>query len=146
MLDLDTKIGDGVEEPVEDQGGGNEEGIALALHDGLLVAEILRRGARLFLATRPSLVLPVDIHQQEEAERHHRQEGLEQISGHGDQALAEAVKARDSEEEHHDGLSGGGVAQHNPFKRHRRSDFSLSHRSVIRERFSVEAMLFYRNK
>lgn len=44
-VDADDKVGDGVEEPVEEECGGDEEGVALALHDGFLVAEVFRGGA-----------------------------------------------------------------------------------------------------
>lgn len=110
MLDADDEVGDGVEKPVEDQGGRDQERIALALHDRLLVAEVLRGSARVALATRPSLVLPVDVHQQEEAKRHHRQKRFQEIAGDGDEALAEAVEARERQEQDHDGLCSRGVS------------------------------------
>lgn len=102
-------MGDGVEEPVEDQGGGDQECVALTLHDGLLVAEVLRWSARVGLATRTSLVLPVNVHEQEEAEGYHREEWLQEITGHGDETLAEAVEAWDRQEEDHDRLCTRGV-------------------------------------
>ncbi|TQD73298.1 hypothetical protein C1H46_041171 [Malus baccata] len=119
LLDADNEVGDGVEEPVEDQGGGDQERVALALHDRLLVAEVLRGSAGVAFAARASLVLPVDVHEQEEAERHHREKRFEEVTGDGDEALAEAVEAGDREEEHHDRLRGGGVPEDNPLQRHR---------------------------
>ncbi|KAI4313733.1 hypothetical protein L6164_026689 [Bauhinia variegata] len=110
LLDPHNEIGDRVKKPVEDQCGRDQEGIALTLHDGFLVAQVLRRGARVTLATRASLVLPVDVHEQEEAKGYHREEGFEEVPGHGDQPLAEAVEAGDGEEKDHDGLCTRGVA------------------------------------
>ncbi|KAK2986584.1 hypothetical protein RJ640_027071 [Escallonia rubra] len=100
---------------VEQERGGDEQRVPLDLYDGLLVAEALGQGARLGrLAPRPSLVLPVDVHQQEQAERDNREEGLEEVTGDGDQALAEAVEAREREEKNHDCLCVRGVAEHQP--------------------------------
>lgn len=109
---------DGVEEPVENQGGGDEEGVALALHDGLLVAEVLRRRARLGLAARPGFVLPVDVHQQEDAERDDGEERLQEVLGDGDEALADAVEAGDRQEKDHDRLCARGVPENYPLQRH----------------------------
>lgn len=111
-------MSDGVKEPVEDQGGGDEEGVALALHDGLLVAEVLGGGAGIGLAGRTHLVLPVDVHEKEDAERDHREERLQEVPGDGDQALAEAVEARDRQEKHHDRLCPRGVPENYPLQRH----------------------------
>lgn len=97
-------MGDGVEEPVEDEGGGDEESVALALHDGFLVAEVLGGGAALLLAGGAGLVLPVDVHEEEEAEGDHRKEGFQGVAGHRNQALAKAVQARQRQEEEHDRL------------------------------------------
>lgn len=118
MIDLDDKAGNGIEEPVEDEGGGDEEGVALRLHDGFLVAEVLRRGAGIGFTGGSGLVLPVDIHQEEEAEGDDREEGFEEAMGHGDQPLSERVEARESEEEEHDGFCAGGVTEDYPFQRH----------------------------
>lgn len=120
LLDPDDEVGDGVEEPVEDEGGGDEEGVALALHDGLLVAEVLGRGAGgVGLAPGAGLVLPVDVHEEEEAEGDDGEEGLQEVAGDGDEAPPEAVEARDGQEEHHDRLRAGGVAEDHPLERHR---------------------------
>nr|GMC91423.1 auxin response factor 2-like isoform X2 [Ipomoea batatas] len=98
LVDADDEAGDGVEEPVKDEGGGDEEGVALRLHDRLLVAEVLRGRTRIRRFTGgPCLVLPVDIHQEEEAEGDDRHEGFEEVAGHGDEALPERVDARKGE-------------------------------------------------
>lgn len=69
LIDLASEIRDSEEEPVEDEGGGDEKSVALALHDRFLVPQVLgRRAGVLLIARRPGLVLPVDIHEQEEAE------------------------------------------------------------------------------
>ena len=89
-------MGDRVEEPVEDDSDGDEESVALALHDGLLVAEVLGGSARLGgLATRASLVFPVYVHQQEEAEWDDGEERFQEVAGHGDQAFTDAFQAWD---------------------------------------------------
>lgn len=84
LVDLDDERRDGVEQPVEDEGGGDEEGVALRFHDGFLVAEVLRGGARIGLTGGAVLVLPVDIHEEEEAEGDDGEEGFEEAAGHGD--------------------------------------------------------------
>lgn len=68
LLDLDHKMSDGVEKPVKHKGGGDEERVALALHNRFLVAEVLGRGAGIGLAMRSRLVLPVDVEEEEDAE------------------------------------------------------------------------------
>lgn len=99
LVDASNEMGDGVEEPVEDEGGGDEEGVALALHDGLLVAEVLGGSARLGgLATRASLVLPVYVHQQEEAEWDYGEERFQEVAGHRDQAFTEAFQSWERQE------------------------------------------------
>ncbi|KAM1166771.1 hypothetical protein TB2_028394 [Malus domestica] len=72
------------------------------------MAEVLRWSAGVAFATRASLVLPIDVHEQKEAERHHREKQFEEVACDGDEALAEAVKAGDREEEHHDCLRRSG--------------------------------------
>lgn len=119
LIDADDEAGDGEEEPVEDEGGGDEEGVALALHDGLLVAEVVGRGAGGGFAGGAGLVLPVDVHEEEDAEGDDGEEGLEGRAGDGDEALAQAVEAGQGQEEEHDRLRAGGVAQHHPLQRHR---------------------------
>ncbi|KAL8142073.1 hypothetical protein V2J09_015105 [Rumex salicifolius] len=101
LIDLDEQSGDRVENPVEDKRSGDEEGVALTLHDGLLIPEKLGRGAVICLATRTIL---------EETERNNGEEWLKEVAGYGDQTLAEAAQARDGEEEDHDCLCTGGVA------------------------------------
>lgn len=110
LLDLDDEVGDGVEEPVEEERGGDEEGVALALHDGFLVAEVFGGGAGFTLAAGTRLVLPVNVHEEEEAEGDHREERLQQIAGDRDQTLAEGVETGDREKDDHYGLCGRGVA------------------------------------
>lgn len=114
LLDLDDEVGDGVEEPVEEERGGDEKSVALTLHDGFLVAEVFGGGAGFTLAAGTRLVLPVNVHEEEEAEGDDREERLQQVAGDRDQTLAEGVEAGDREENDHYGLCGGGVAQHNP--------------------------------
>lgn len=65
LFDANNQIGNRVEKPVEDQSCGDQEDVALTLHDGLLVAEVLGGGARLAFTAGASLVLPVDVHEQE---------------------------------------------------------------------------------
>ena len=110
LIDANDEAGDGVQEPVEDERGGDEEGVALRLHDGLLVAEVFGGATGCGFAGGSGLVLPVDVHQEEEAEGHHRQEWLEEAPGHADQAPPERFQTRDREEEEHDRLCSGGVA------------------------------------
>jgi len=110
LLDLDDEVGDGVEEPVEEEGGGDEEGVALALHDGFLVAEVFGGGAGFALAAGTRLVLPVNVHEEEEAEGNDREEGLQEVAGDGDETLAEGVEAGDGEKNDHYGLCGRSVA------------------------------------
>jgi hypothetical protein len=119
LLDPDDESGDGVEEPVEDEGGGDEEGVALALDDGFLVAEVLGGRARLRgLAAGACLVLPVDIHQKKQTEGHHREEWLQKVPSHRDQPLPEPVQPRNSKQQHHDRLRRRGVPQHHPLQCH----------------------------
>ncbi|RDX69784.1 hypothetical protein CR513_51054, partial [Mucuna pruriens] len=47
LFDPDDEVGDGVEKPVEEEGGSDEEGVALALHDGFPVAKVFGGGAGL---------------------------------------------------------------------------------------------------
>lgn len=70
-------MGDGIEKPVEYESGGDQQGIALAFHNGFLVTEMLRGSTRLSLTRGPSLVLPVNVHQQKQAERNHGKEGFQ---------------------------------------------------------------------
>lgn len=114
VLDPDNKVGDGVQKPVEEERGSDEERVALALHDGFLVTEVLRRSAGITVAAWPRLVLPVNVHQEEETERHHRQERLEEVPGDRDEALPETVEAGDREQQHHYRLRGGSVTENNP--------------------------------
>lgn len=72
---------------------------------------MLRMGASAEgLTRRPCLVLPVDVEEQEDAERDHREEGSEKGSGGGDEALAERVEAWEGQQEEHYHLCGRGVA------------------------------------
>lgn len=96
LFDASNEMGDRVEEPVEDDSDGDEESVALALHDGLLVAEVLGGSARLGgLATGAGLVFPVYVHQQEEAEWDYGQERFQQVAGHRDQTFTDAFQAWD---------------------------------------------------
>lgn len=95
LLDPDDEVGDGVKEPVEEEGGGDEERVALALHDGFLVAEVFGGGAGLTVAGGARLVFPIDVHQKEETKGHHREEGLQQVPRHRHQTLAQRVQPRD---------------------------------------------------
>jgi len=84
-IEANNETSNGVEEPVEDKGGGDEKGVALALHDGFLVAQVFGRAAVIGIAARGSgLVLPVDVHEQEEAERDDGEEGFEEGTSDGD--------------------------------------------------------------
>nr|GMD54371.1 ubiquitin carboxyl-terminal hydrolase [Ipomoea batatas] len=95
LVDANDYAGDGIEEPVKNEGGADEEGVALRLHDRFFMAEVLRWRTRIQRFTGgPSLVLSVDIHQQEEAEGDDRHEGFEEVAGDGDVALSERVDAR----------------------------------------------------
>jgi len=119
LVEPDDELGDGEEDPVEEQRGGDEEQVPLRLHDGLLVAEVLGGGAGvLVVAGGARLVLPVDVHEQEEAEGHHRHHRLERAPHHGDHAPAEAVEARERQQQQHDRLRARRVAQHHPLQRH----------------------------
>ncbi|CAL9195670.1 unnamed protein product [Musa hybrid cultivar] len=119
LVNAAEEAGDGEEEPVEEEGRGNEDGVALALHDRLLVPEVLGGGAGVFLlASRPHLILPVDVGEEEEAEGHHGKERLQGAPYDGEEAPPEAAEAREGEEEQHDRLSPGRVAQHHPLQRH----------------------------
>lgn len=71
-------------------------------------------GTRVGLATRPSLVLPVDIHEKEQAEGNHGEKGLEEVTSYYDQTLAKAVETGDCQEHHHDCLCCCCVAQDDP--------------------------------
>ncbi|KAL4361330.1 hypothetical protein GQ457_04G009490 [Hibiscus cannabinus] len=115
LLNPDNKVSNGVKKPIEKEGGGDEKGVALTLHDGFLVTEMLGGSTRVGFTAGPGLVFPVYIHQKEETEGDHGQEGFEEAAGDGDQALAEAVEAGECEEQNHDGFCSGGVAKHNPF-------------------------------
>jgi hypothetical protein len=121
LLEPDDELGDGEEDPVEEQRGGDEERVPLRLHDGLLVAEVLGGGAGvLVVAGGARLVLPVDVHEQEEAEGHHRHHGLQRAPHHGDHAPAQAVEPRQRQQQQHDRLRARRVAQHHPLQRHGR--------------------------
>lgn len=61
LLDLDNKMSNRVQQPIEHQSRGDQQRVALTLHDGLLVTQVLRRRARVALAGRARLVLPVDV-------------------------------------------------------------------------------------
>lgn len=126
-FELDDEVGDGEEDPVEEQRGGDEERVALRLHDGLLVAEVLGRGAGVLVAAGgPRLVLPVDVHEQEQAEGHHRHHRLERVTHHGDHAPAEAVEAGERQQQQHDRLRARRVPQDDPLQRHRREPCWIS--------------------
>ena len=58
------------------------------------MTEVLGRGARVAVAGGTSLVLPVDIHEEEEAEGDDREERLQEVARDGDQAFAERVESR----------------------------------------------------
>lgn len=88
---MNNELGDGVEQPVKGEGGGNKEGVALALHDGFLVTEMLGRRTRLAFTSRSSLVLPVNIHEEKQAKGYNGKEGFEKAVNDGDQAFAEWV-------------------------------------------------------
>ena len=118
LFDAEDEAGDGEEEPVEEESGSDKESVALALDDGLLVAKVLRGGAAFLLAERPHLVLPVNVSDEEEAEGHHGKERLQGAPYDGEEAPPEAAEAREGEEEQHDRLSPGRVAQHHPLQRH----------------------------
>jgi hypothetical protein len=130
-VELEDELGDGEEDPVEEQRGGDEERVALRLDDGLLVAEVLGgRAGVLVAAGGPRLVLPVDVHEQEEAEGHHRHHGLQRAPHDGDHAPAEA---RDRQQQQHDGLRARRVPEHDPLQRHRRGPCWVSICGVGRE-------------
>jgi hypothetical protein len=130
-VELDDELGDGEEDPVEEQRGGDEERVALRLHDGLLVAEVLGGRAGVVVAAGgPRLVLPVDVHEQEEAEGHDRQHRLERAAHDGDHAPAEAVEARQRQQQQHDRLRARRVPQHHPLQRHRRGSGGIAIRVV----------------
>jgi hypothetical protein len=126
-VELEDELGDGEEDPVEEQRGGDEERVALRLDDGLVVAEVLGgRAGVLVAAGGARLVLPVDVHEQEEAERHHRHHGLQRAPHDGDHASAEAGEARDRQQQQHDGLRARRVPEHHPLQRHRRGPCWIS--------------------
>lgn len=83
LIHLDDEPRDGVEQPVEDERGRDQKRVTLRFHDRFLVAEVLRWGTRIRLTGGAVLVLPVDIHQQEEAKGNDREEGFEETPGHG---------------------------------------------------------------
>ncbi|WOL08822.1 ubiquitin carboxyl-terminal hydrolase [Canna indica] len=119
QVDAEEETGDREEEPVEEEGGGNEEGIALALHDRLLMPHVLGWGAGVLLfAGRPSFVLPVDIGEEEEAEGHDGEKRLQDAPDDSDKPATEAVDAWEGQEEQHDCLRRRRVAQHHPFQCH----------------------------
>ncbi|KAL6982840.1 hypothetical protein U1Q18_016234 [Sarracenia purpurea var. burkii] len=63
LLEAIEQMCNGVEEPVEEEGCGDEEGVALGLHDGFLVAEVVGGGTGLRrFAGGSGLVLLVDVH------------------------------------------------------------------------------------
>lgn len=119
LIDLASEIRDSEEEPVEDEGGGEQDAIALALEGGFLVAEMLGWGAGMLLvARRPSLVLPVNVHEEKEAEGDDGEEWLEDGADDGNEALAKATDAGEGDEEEHYRLRRRGVAEHHPLQRH----------------------------
>lgn len=119
-VELDDEGGDGEEDPVEEERGEDEEAVALRLHDGLLVAEVLGGGAGVLVAAGgPRLVLPVDVHEQEEAEGHHGHHRLQRAPHHREHPVPERVEARQGEQQQHDGLRARRVPQHHPLQRHR---------------------------
>lgn len=61
------------------------------------MAEVFGGAAVVGLAGGAGLVLPVDVHEEEEAEGDDGEEGLEEGPGDGDQALADRVQAREGE-------------------------------------------------
>lgn len=71
LVDSVHELGDRIKQPVEEQSSGNQGGVALALHHGFLVAEVVGRRAVVGRASGSSLVLPVDVHQQEQAKWNH---------------------------------------------------------------------------
>jgi len=77
-------MGHGVKQPIEHKRGRNKQRVPLRLHDGFLVAEVFGRGTRPGrFADGPGLVLPVDVQEEEEAERDDGKEGFEEVEGHG---------------------------------------------------------------
>ena len=110
LLDLHNKMSNRVKQPVENECNTDQQGIPLALHDWFLVSEVLGWSTGLALAARPRLVLPVYVHQQKQAKRHHRHKRLQQITCHRAQSLAQPVKTRDCQEKDHDCLCSCGVA------------------------------------
>lgn len=74
------------------------------------MTEVLGRSAGIAAAGRPSLVLPVDIHQQEETEGDYREKRFQEITSDGDQSVAESVEPRHRQEDDHDRFSRRRVA------------------------------------
>lgn len=75
----------------------------------------------LLVAGGAGLVLPVDVHEEEEAEGDDGEEGLEGGADDRGEALPEAVEAGEGQEEEHDRLRAGGVAEDHPLQSHERS-------------------------
>lgn len=116
LLDPTNEIRHRVQNPVEQQRRSNQGPIPLALHDGFLVPKRLRRSAGAGrIARRSRLVLPVDIQEQEHAERDNREERSEKGFGDGEKTLAKRVESWEGQQEKHYGLCGCRVAKHNPF-------------------------------
>ncbi|KAF5469206.1 hypothetical protein F2P56_013295 [Juglans regia] len=111
LLDPTNEIRHRVQNPVEQQRRSNQDPIPLALRDGLLVPKRLRRSAGAGRAARRSrLVLPVDVQEQEDAERDDREERSEKGFGDGQKTLAERVECWEGQQEKHYGLCGCRVA------------------------------------
>lgn len=63
LFKANNEVSDREKKPVEEQRGGNQKPVTLALHDRFLMAKVLhRRAGVLLVARRPRLVLPVDVH------------------------------------------------------------------------------------
>lgn len=63
LLDLDNEMSHRVQQPIEQQSRRDQQRVALTLHDGFLMTQVLRRSARVALTGGARLVLPVDVHQ-----------------------------------------------------------------------------------
>lgn len=84
LINLNDKTRNRVQKPVENKRRRDQNRVALRLHGGFLVAEVLGGGARLRSATGSGLVLPVDVQKKEQTERNNGEERLQQAPSHVD--------------------------------------------------------------
>ncbi|KAK8595250.1 hypothetical protein V6N13_123130 [Hibiscus sabdariffa] len=56
LLNPGNKVSNGVKKPIEKEGDSDEKRVALTLHDGFLVTEMLRGSKRVGFAAGPGLI------------------------------------------------------------------------------------------